>query len=89
MNAITARSELAFDSAGLRSRADHPGSTVAPAPKRGISGLLRWIADYPRRRAVIGELQSMSDHELADIGLERAEVARVFDPSFTTRRRIG
>ena len=44
------------------------------------------IAAIPHRRAVIDELGSLSDRELADIGLSRGELGRVFDPRFQTRR---
>ena len=44
------------------------------------------VAALPRRRAVIDELSTLSDRELADIGLSRAELGRVFDPNFQARR---
>ena len=34
------------------------------------------------RRAAAGELVAMSDCELADIGISRSEVDRLFDPEF-------
>ena len=40
----------------------------------------------PRRRAVLDELSMLSDHELADIGLSRVDLGRVFDPSFAAER---
>lgn len=48
-----------------------------------ISGLLA----MPRRRAVLDELSSLSDRELSDIGLNRHELGRVFDPQFVEARR--
>lgn len=51
-----------------------------------ITSLLLWVADLPRRRAVIEELSALSDHELADIGLTRGEVSRVFDRGFAAER---
>lgn len=44
------------------------------------------LAAIPRRRAVIDELGMLSNRELADIGLTRAEVSHVFDPRFTRGR---
>lgn len=52
-----------------------------------IWGLVTWLAELPRRRAVVDELNSLSEHELADIGLSRSEVTRVFDPGFAAERR--
>lgn len=70
---------------------DEPAATTGDAPAhRGlvatIAAALRYIVETPRRRAVINELYSLSPHELADIGLTRAEVPMVFDPEFTASR---
>jgi uncharacterized protein YjiS (DUF1127 family) len=51
-----------------------------------VGSALRWLIDMPRRRHVMGELSALSEHELADIGLSRADVANVFDPNFAVRR---
>ncbi|MBV9538308.1 MAG: DUF1127 domain-containing protein [Acidisphaera sp.] len=60
------------------------------APSRGVltraADAVRWFIDLPRRRALVDELSMLSDHELADIGLNRAELDRVFDPDFTSAR---
>ena len=50
--------------------------------KRALSVLLA----LPRRRAVIDELSMLSDRELADIGLSRAELGRVFDAQYAANR---
>ncbi|MBC9206063.1 DUF1127 domain-containing protein [Roseomonas aerophila] len=39
----------------------------------------RAIAEYPRRRRVMDELSMLTDRELADIGLSRGDIRRVFD----------
>lgn len=49
----------------------------------------RWLVELPRRRAVMAELAMLSDHELSDIGLSRAELPRVFDPAFIATRETG
>jgi uncharacterized protein YjiS (DUF1127 family) len=51
-----------------------------------VASAWRWLADMPRRRAVMDELDALSDHELADIGLARSELSRVFDPAFAVQR---
>lgn len=43
------------------------------------------LMDMPRRRAVLGELSMLSDRELADVGLTRAELSDVFRPDFAAR----
>jgi uncharacterized protein YjiS (DUF1127 family) len=51
-----------------------------------LANTFRALVDMPRRRALIDELSMLSDHELADIGLNRAELDRVFDRDFTAAR---
>ncbi|EHM02308.1 hypothetical protein HMPREF9946_01330 [Acetobacteraceae bacterium AT-5844] len=41
--------------------------------------VFRAIAEYPRRRRVMDELSMLTDRELADIGLSRGDIPRVFD----------
>jgi uncharacterized protein YjiS (DUF1127 family) len=43
---------------------------------------VRWFKDYAERRRVVSELSQMSDRELADLGLSRYDIPRVFDPEF-------
>jgi uncharacterized protein YjiS (DUF1127 family) len=38
------------------------------------------------RQRVIRDLEAMSDRELADLGMSRHDIARVFDPKFTKER---
>ena len=44
------------------------------------------VMELPQRRAVLDELNVLSDRELADIGLTRAELGSVFDPHFVSSR---
>jgi len=48
-----------------------------------LGGIVQFLAIYPQRRAVFDQLNGLTDRELADIGLERADIARVFDADFT------
>lgn len=65
--------------------------TVADLRRPGLRALLgrlfRAVAEWPRRRAVLAELSMLSDRELADIGLVRNDLRRVFDPGFSAARR--
>jgi uncharacterized protein YjiS (DUF1127 family) len=54
----------------------------APALPGKPSGLRAWVAAFVawrEKRAAINELQMLTDRELADIGLTRADVPRVFN----------
>jgi len=96
MNAPIARDQLKF-SLGNLSYIDHsyddaPVGVVA-AHSHGIGG---WIADrlsslaeWRHRRAVLAEMSLMTDHELADIGLSRSDLPRVFDPAFAADHTRG
>ena len=44
------------------------------------------LASWAERRVVLAELRALSDRELADIGLHRADLPRVFDPAFASAR---
>jgi uncharacterized protein YjiS (DUF1127 family) len=54
-----------------------------------LAGIFQWLADLPRRRAVLDELRSLSDHELADIGLSRSDLSQIFDPKFVAERNTA
>jgi len=90
MNAHVARNNILLLSAGSVGHyfEDEDNTYVVPAEPKGlrlfarIGNALRWIAELPRRRAVLDELGSLSDHELADIGLTRSDLPRLFDPEF-------
>ena len=48
----------------------------------GISAVLTAIATWPTRRDTYKALDQLSDKQLADIGLDRGEISRVFEPGF-------
>jgi len=86
MNAYTPHRELDLLPAN---RMSNPTARAVPArrPSKGVLGsLLARFADIMHRRSVIGELNDLSDRELADIGLTRAEVRHVFDRDFARAR---
>ena len=94
MNAPLAKEQIALlmaDSLTYRSPAvdGMEGAFAAPEPSTfwgKLARAIRSIADLPRRRAVVHELASLSDRELADIGLSRNQVGKVFDPAFQALR---
>ena len=51
-----------------------------------LASAVRWLIDMPRRRAVLDELCSLTDHELTDIGLDRSDLSRIFEPAFSAER---
>lgn len=71
------------------------GSRTTSVPRRGrvfagrITAAVKWLAQLPRRRAVLAELGRLSDRDLADIGLSRSDLPRVFDPAFATSRNFA
>ncbi len=97
MNAPLAKEQMALlmsDSLTYRSPVvEGTDGTVAdarPAPRslaQRIGSLFNSLLAMPRRRAVLDELASLSDRELADIGLNRSELSRVFDPQFAETRK--
>ena len=67
-----------------------PGIKATPRPATGLFARLcaaaAHLASLPRRRAVMAELSLLTDRELADIGIDRNELSRVFDPRFAESR---
>jgi uncharacterized protein YjiS (DUF1127 family) len=87
MNARVAKEEIALlMPTTLASYADTAYAAPVPQAPSAFARAVRWLVDLPRRRAVLAELAALSDHELTDIGLNRSELARVFDPSFAAQR---
>ena len=55
--------------------------------RKAVTSVFRAILDYPRRRRVYGELSLLTDRELADIGLSRGDITRVFEGDFEQKAR--
>ena len=96
MNAPLAKEQIALlmsDSLTYRSPVvegtDGTITDARPAPRslaQRIGSFVFGLLAVSRRRAVLDELSSLSDRELADIGLNRGELSRVFDPQFVKGR---
>ena len=54
---------------------------------RFFAGIAADLREYGRRQRVVSELSRLSDRELADVGLTRADIGQVFTPEFAARRR--
>jgi hypothetical protein len=49
-------------------------------------GIVARIGSWLKRRAAVSELAALTDHELADIGLSRGDLAVAFDQGFVAQR---
>ena len=81
MNAYTSKEELALLPATRVSYAEHYADDRAARPS-----LFTRIAAFFARQSTINELNQLTDRELADIGLQRAELHRVFEPAYAAAR---
>jgi uncharacterized protein YjiS (DUF1127 family) len=60
-------------------------AAVAGMLVRGVKAVGRFVAalfTWPARQDTYERLRQMSDRDLADIGLSRGEISRVFEPDF-------
>ena len=78
MTAYTSRTELSLIPANRISYPAHH------APAR--HGVFARIAAFFHRQSAIREMSGLSERELRDIGLNRADLDRVFDDNFLTHR---
>jgi uncharacterized protein YjiS (DUF1127 family) len=91
MSAHVMKDEIALGMPGSMGHYFRDEPMEAPAPATAslftrLGAVVRWVVELPQRRAVMNELSSLSDHELADIGLNRAELDLVFDRQFAASR---
>ena len=54
---------------------------------QGVSIVALAVVTWPERRRTYENLRALTDRELADIGLNRGDIAHVFDPEFEAPRR--
>jgi len=61
-----------------------PAQTTDPTARSGLfAQLIAGYRAWQRERQAMTEFSAMTDYELADIGLSRADVHRVFDPTLS------
>jgi uncharacterized protein YjiS (DUF1127 family) len=85
MNAYVSKEELALLPAAQINFPQHYSD--AHAGKSGvIASIFGRLAAFVERQRVLSELNGLSDRELADIGLSRAELPQVFSRSLGSRR---
>ncbi len=101
MSAPLAKTDLVFKLATSQSYIDDdydPTPVAAAQPARrgllrqigeGLSYLAQSVKAWASREATLAELALMSDRELADIGLSRGDLPRVFDPAFVADHASG
>jgi uncharacterized protein YjiS (DUF1127 family) len=89
MSALITKDQLTFSLGGLSYiDASYDEQLPAPAAPRKRSIFAR-LHEWRQRRQVVAELAMMSDRELADIGLSRVDLPRVFDPGFAAEHTRG
>ncbi len=91
MNVRVAKEEMALMIPASLSRFAPAGEHDGQDARNGtlsarIGSAVRWLLEMPRRRAVMDELATLSDRELADIGLTRDSLSDVFNLQFVTAR---
>jgi uncharacterized protein YjiS (DUF1127 family) len=88
MSAHFAKDQVSFATPTTMSArtADVLAPTQESAFAKAVGRVGAWFSEAVRRRAVTNELAMLSDHELSDIGLSRADIPRVFDRAFVATR---
>ena len=67
-----------------------PAASKLSHPRHGVQnrasrrGPFAWIAAWLERQRAFSELAGMTDRELQDVGLIRADIGRVFEAGFTS-----
>lgn len=96
MNAPITKDQLGFSLGNLSYIGPEYEETRETSVNQRPSGVGGWlaacfkaIADWRKRQAVLQEMQLMTDRELSDIGLSRADLTRVFDPAFAADHSRG
>ena len=99
MSVHTANSEFRFELPSLSYvdvRWEEPNLRTPADPQEPVrkAGLASWFTRriaaflaWRRDQQAMSELTMMSDHQLADLGIGRSDVLRIFDPAFNADLR--
>lgn len=87
MSSLTTKSQFAFELPNLTyidTSLEEANFRAAALPSKphGWGALIAAFRAWRERQAAVNELEMMSDRELSDIGLNRADVHRVFDQGY-------
>ncbi len=82
MTAPITKDQLAFSLGNLSYIDASYDEQPTAQPAAQTHSVFAWLRQWRQRRLVMAELALMSDRELADIGLSRSDLSRVFDPAF-------
>ena len=94
MNAYSSKDDLDFSLGNV----SYIGPAYEDAPTASVKphGFRDWLAtfwvailEWRQHQAVLQEMRLMTDRELADVGLTRSDLVRVFDPAFAADRARG
>ncbi len=85
MNAYVSREELAQLPANRLSYPEHHAEDLGQR-HAGRRNILGFMAAWIERQRAFAALAGLTDRELRDIGLDRADIGRVFEPDFAFRR---
>jgi len=89
MSAPIAKSQFAFELPNLTYVDAHLEEATFRAPlpaekPHGLRALIAGFRAWREKQAAIAELDMMTDRELTDIGLTRADVHRVFNDNYNS-----
>ena len=96
MNTPIAKQQYAFSLGNLSyiGPAYEEVQTPVVKPRAGSFGralhrIVLAVTGWRRRQVILREMQLMTDRELADVGLSRSDLSRVFDPAFAADHPRG
>ena len=79
-----------YDPAPAQVQTAQPASrSLGRALADGLAFLMAGVRNWAGRQVTMAEMGSMSDRELADIGLNRGDLPRVFDADFVADHARG